>query len=595
MKKHIVSQLTKLLAITFIFITVALFIIGPLPFYLSISNFDFYFNNPYVENKSFYLYFYLKTVAIDLFITLPLIALINTKKIGTFFGLLFGFLIGVEKFLYYIQGSSASFNSGMNTFMAENFFKSILNPDQIVSNSSFYYTDPFFYAYIIGIPIVFTLFIKYLLKLFKVSEFKMELAILNLFAYLTLAINAYYLNMPYYHRVINSFSVVLAEYYNNALLNINRSKPLITNLEDKKIKNIVLIIGESVRPDYISLNNKIPYIVKPTENLLKLEENGNLLNFGQAYSTGNCSHVSNKFLLTGQPKLNADKYETNPTFFQYLKQAGYETHQIDAPHNGYFNGRKTYDTPYIDTYDSMVKTEKHYRDLESIKYIDKYLNNGKSNFIYVVQQGVHFPAVESYPPEKLLYKDKTSIIENNKDELLYLTDYLNGLNWSVNEFWKQLAIMAKNHKDTVFIFTGDHGANILPKLDNKKSVSISHCVADFSDFSNLYNVPMFIYSDNKELLNIFKFNGQQVSHKQILPTLLYLGGYKESEIKDIYGPTINENTDNNLFFKIGSSELLSMDNVNEFLKNPLFKDTRRDLNKNILKDLSQEDLNKYFK
>lgn len=596
MKKHIYLQISKLLAITFIFITVALFIIGPLPFYLTISNYDFYFNNPYIENKSFYFGFFIQTVLKDLFITLPLIALINTRKIGVLFSLLIGFLIGIEKFLYYIQGESASFNSGMSTFMAENFLKSILNPDQVISNSSIYYNDPFFYIYVIGVPIIFTIFIFTLFKLFKVEKFKIEFAILNLFAYLVLVINAYGLNMPYYHRVISSFSSIFSEYYNNMLLNIQREKILIEKKEDPKIKNIVLIIGESVRGDYLSLNNEISYISKATDKLKELELKGNLVNYGQINSIGNCSHISNKFLLTSQPKNKESFYETNPTFFQYLKNAGYTTHQIDAPHNGYFNGRKSYDNQYIDTYDSMVKVEKNYRDLESLKFVDNYLNNKNNmNFIYLVQQGVHFPAIESYPKEKSIYNNKAYYINNEKEELLYLSDYLNGLNWSVNEFWKELELMAKKHPDTLFIFTGDHGANLLPKVDNKKSVSISHCVSDFTDFSNLYNVPLFLYSENKDILKIFKTSNEKRSHKQILPTLLYLSGYAESDIKSIYGPTINEKEENTLFFRMGLNKLESKEEVTNFLNNPLFIDSRRDLNKNILIDLDSNYLkNKYF-
>lgn len=596
MKKHFFNQLLKLLVVTITFIIIALFIIGPLPFYLTISNYDFYFNNPYIESKSSYLFFFLTVLFKDIFITLPLIALINTRKIGILISLIIGFFIGLEKFLYYIQGESASFNSGMSTFMAENFLKSILNPDQIVGNSSLYFNDPFFYIYIVCTPIIFTIFLLTLFKLVNLKPFKLEFALLNLFAYLVLVTNAYTLNMPYYHRVINSFSIILSEYYNNALLNIQREKPFIEQTEKPKIKNIVLIVGESVRPDYISLNNKIPYIYKATEKLSELENNGHLINYGQINSIGNCSHVSNKFLLTGLPKNKERFFETNPTFFQYLKNAGYKTHQIDSPHNGYFNGRKSYDNDYIDTYDSVVKTEKHYRDIESLKYMDKYLSNTNDfNFIYSVQQGVHFPAENSYPKESAIYHEKSTEINTPHDELLYLSDYLNGLHWSVNEFWRELEIMAKKHPDTIFIYTGDHGANILPKIDNRKSITISHCVANFSDFSNLYTVPLFIYSENKDLLKLFKEHKENLSHKQILPTLLYLAGYKESDIKNIYGSTINDSSENKLFFKMGTKDLLPYSEVETFLNSPTFNDSRRDLNKNILKDLNQEDLiNKYF-
>src|SRR5262249_7254132 len=91
---------------------------------------------------------------------------------------------------------------------------------------------------------------------------------------------------------------------------------------------IVMIMDESVRGDYVSLNDA----ARNTTPFLKVTDN--LVNFGVAISSANCSDTSRTIFRFGMQQSNLPKGWRDglqqPTFWQYAHRAGYKTVYIDA-------------------------------------------------------------------------------------------------------------------------------------------------------------------------------------------------------------------------------------------------------------------------
>ena len=93
----------------------------------------------------------------------------------------------------------------------------------------------------------------------------------------------------------------------------------------RQIENIVLLVDESVRGDYIDWTPGNSY----TPALATLHPR--LADFGPALSGGNCSHYSNALLrFTASPQELGHAVLETPTIWQYAKKAGYRTVYIDA-------------------------------------------------------------------------------------------------------------------------------------------------------------------------------------------------------------------------------------------------------------------------
>ena len=162
---------------------------------------------------------------------------------------------------------------------------------------------------------------------------------------------------------------------------------------------IVMIMDESVRGDYLSLNdathNTTPFL-KATDHLV---------NFGVAISGGNCSIISRMMFRFGMRQSdlpNGWREGLNrPTFWQFAHRAGYKTVHIDAWYGplSLGNGFSLAEKALIDSNINIIENPSYLRDQ---KLVDKLLHALKDEgpaFIYVEKFGVHFPYSDKYPPD----------------------------------------------------------------------------------------------------------------------------------------------------------------------------------------------------
>lgn len=118
-----------------------------------------------------------------------------------------------------------------------------------------------------------------------------------------------------------------------------------------------------------------------------------------------------------------------------------------------------------------------------------------------------------------------------------LNTYMNGIRWSVDDWFKKLLSDSGEFKPYVIIYTSDHGQNIVDD-----GTLATHCRPRANHYEGI--VPMMIFSNDKKLLEGFRLaqavNYDKASHFQIFPTMVRLAGYDAAWVKNHYGASLSE-------------------------------------------------------
>ncbi len=297
-------------------------------------------------------------------------------------------------------------------------------------------------------------------------------------------------------------------------------------------KNIILIVDESIGGKYLGING---YDKETTPYLKSIK--GSYVNLGLASSAANASDSSNILLMSGLQLSDLPDKENNSLkqamIFQYGKKAGYMTHYLSGQSMGDYlqNHMSKYDLPYIDTF-MQPKGEyvlKEMPEEDIIKATKKILKNSKKNFIYMLKHGAHFQWEHSYPETEKYFLptlggDSDALSLDKKEYAL--NSYRNAVRYNVDLFFKHLLqeIDFKNLKDTLIIYTSDHGQSILEEgrtstHGDSKNPPLTQGV-----------VPLLLFStkDNSTLKD-FSFSKDIYSHYQIFPTIIKLMGYETKD------------------------------------------------------------------
>jgi len=323
----------------------------------------------------------------------------------------------------------------------------------------------------------------------------------------------------------------------------------IQTINEKKYKNIIWIIDESITGTYLSLNG---YEKKTTPYLEELNKNSlSMQNFGVVNSVSNCSGESNLYLRAGMNPLfhtdiAKDMYDL-PTIYQYAQRAGYKTWLFDAQtKKGFLQDYLTlYDMEDINHFETFdIDTPKLKRDRLVLNSLSKILNdkeNKNNNFIVVVKYGSHVPYSLAYEKNQTIFTPamttsygRTNL--KNRDKLI--NTYSNAIHFTVDEYLKELVAKIDFSQNIVF-YTSDHGQNI---LETPKQTLITHCNGDYV-VKNEVSVPLIIFTENaKEKFPVNKQNAY--SQFQIFPTTLKLLGYDNSLVQN-YGKTLYQSYSEN--------------------------------------------------
>ena len=356
---------------------------------------------------------------------------------------------------------------------------------------------------------------------------------------------------------------------------------------DPIFNKVVMIMDESVRGDYLSLNNA----TQKTTPFLKAT--GNLVNFGVAISGANCSAISRPIFRFGMRQSDLpNRWReglTKPTFWQFAHKAGYKTVHIDM-WNGpmsFRNGLSLAEKTLIDSNIHDVSQDPAYlRDKKVVYSLLQVLKDEEPAFIYVEKLGVHFPYSNKYPPDfhpfsvparsdiayrhpfvpsvihSLLYPQSplfgksTPSTDSDRETVVdreSVVDYEHAIAWSVDEFFRGL-LPAVDLSKTLIIYTSDHGQNLLPH-------HATHCSTTNAAPSEAY-VPLFAITSVPEFKQRLEkgaahgFGG--FSHFEVFPTLLLAMGYDPGWVKRSYGPSLMDSPSPERKFMIGSPDLQPM-------------------------------------
>jgi len=298
-------------------------------------------------------------------------------------------------------------------------------------------------------------------------------------------------------------------------------------------KHIVMLIDESVRPDYFNWKPGNPYTPKLAANKHRI------VNYGHAVSGGNCSSYSNAILRLGGTRNDiSTSITTSPTIWQYAKQAGYRTVFIDGQSGlnknpgllqNFMSINETKNIDHLVRFSDVSGPQLDFKLLEIIK---KELASPDPVFIYANKNGAHFPYDEGYPKSQSVFEPTITQAGEDKNDTR-LNSYLNVIRWSVDKFFGHFFDQL-DLTETAVIYTSDHGQ----ALFNGK---LTHCSVKAPDPREGL-VPLFALTGDSELKARFergaRLNKYTANHFSIRPTVLELMGYKTQEVKKRYGPSM---------------------------------------------------------
>jgi len=309
---------------------------------------------------------------------------------------------------------------------------------------------------------------------------------------------------------------------------------------DSQVDKIILIVDESVRADILGING---YRIDTTPYLGSLKSG--IVNFGLAASATNCSDYTNLVLRTGlrQGQIPDSKQVSlkEPSIWQFTRRAGFYNVYVDAQSSeewaNYQNFMNEHEAAFVDKIIRLRQKTAYKSDGLARERLMGYLKRPGKTFIMLNKYGLHFPYFRSYPKAYNFYRPALAQGEPMNDREKSLNSYMNGLRWSVDDWFKHLLSESGSFKRYVIIFTSDHGQNIVDD-----GTLATHCRPRANRFEGL--VPMMVFSNDPAVVERFKAARatglNKTSQFQVFPTLLGLAGYKHSWVKAHYGASLSE-------------------------------------------------------
>lgn len=251
------------------------------------------------------------------------------------------------------------------------------------------------------------------------------------------------------YNTIRSFSdwLVRAKYNEESL----RYKPYTITYNKPKIKNIVLIVGESLSSRYMHLYG---YKETNTPFLYSLRKDKNFLfskGISSSVSTRTCLQLLfNTYLNPGFNELIRKK---DANLFRLAKHQGYKTFILSAQNEKLFHDTGT---EFVDLFMSEkdMRNELSKKGDEALLKTLSTLELSNKNFIVIHLRHIHSPFNQytQYLPTSIKPAARNNRISQTQEE------YSNAIIY--HDHWVQQCLMTIKKilpKDTIVLFTSDHG------------------------------------------------------------------------------------------------------------------------------------------
>jgi glucan phosphoethanolaminetransferase (alkaline phosphatase superfamily) len=300
-------------------------------------------------------------------------------------------------------------------------------------------------------------------------------------------------------------------------------------------RKVVMVVDESVRGDYLGLNNP-QYSNTPSLSGAAEE----LANYGIAISGANCSAISRLMLRVGLQKNQIpdqrEVWRELPTIWQYAADANVRTVFIDSWNRfGTFHSfMNTQEALQITEFVTVLDFPYYRRDLAIADKLVELLRRDEPMLIYVNKYGTHMPYRDNFPPD--ISYDSSALVKSlsfNENRREAIRDYHKAIKWSVDNFFAR--VLPAIGDDAVLIYTSDHGQALF-----EGNYDVGHCSGQ-PHHTEVY-VPLFVATGSPSLRARFKTAAKRAynsaTHFEIFPTLLEVLGYSKAWIQTKYGPSL---------------------------------------------------------
>ena len=285
----------------------------------------------------------------------------------------------------------------------------------------------------------------------------------------------------------------------------DRESVRISGGSDKIDYDVILIVDEAIRGDYLDIN-------RPNDVTTNLIGSSAVYNFGLTASATNCSGGTNAIRRYGGARQNYRKYiQTKPSVWEYARARNLRTVYIDAQRTGgaLQNLMTREEVGLIDEFIQFDGIPVVDRDIKIAEVVSEFTDNDKSEFILINKIGAHFPVHDKYPEDFMVYKPAsqrglftmisdmpaTGSISKFGGWPEYRNSYKNTLLWNVGEFFR-IFLGKSNLKNAVVIYTADHGQDL--HEDGSPGYS-THCRTSPSFYEGV--VPMAVITENAKWKN----------------------------------------------------------------------------------------------
>lgn len=301
--------------------------------------------------------------------------------------------------------------------------------------------------------------------------------------------------------------------------------------------NVVLIIDESVRVDYVSINQPA---IGTTPFLAELARQPGFLNYGLMISATTCSFTSKALIFTGTTVAPDDTRTAmkNPTLFQHAKRWGYKTIMLDGPGRNFPNvAVRSSDLGAIDVLlrAHEIAGPSAFADIDAAEYIRKTVRESTGNFIVLIKVGAHFHYERCYPSEEERYSKfmpKLSPGESyGSSRERTINSYKNALTFTVDTFFETL--MREPLPNTTVFWTSDHGQSL-----QEQGQTYTHCKDELEQAV----VPFAVISDLPWVRENATPPGPALilSHHHLYPSLISLFAKKRELVNAGYRSMFSE-------------------------------------------------------
>lgn len=302
-------------------------------------------------------------------------------------------------------------------------------------------------------------------------------------------------------------------------------------------RNIVVILDESVRSDYLQVNGF------DSDNTPFLSSRADLINFGTAVSYANCSAHTRAAIRSMAKESDFPDPNflvlTQPTFWQYAKLAGYRTIYID----GWLQIRPRHsfltldELSYVDKRTSVSLAPFHMADQKIAEMVRSVLAESGKKFIFVEKIGLHSPyAMNLADPAHLTrkYVERPALSARQN---LALHEYVEGVYLKVDKFFQTL-LGDRELKDTIVLYTSDHGQ---AAFDG--NYDATHCTRK-DTVRGEGMVPMFAFASENplrtELARSASLYKDKAAQSDLPATLLRVMGFPASTVEPVFGKGLFE-------------------------------------------------------